>query len=441
MIAKVLASGTATPTDLTTYALTSYTIGTPLDDPIPVGGSILIVFPPTTSPESASLAAASFVRSSCTVQELTANNVEILNCFSTSLTAASFSVTLTNIRNPPSLQTTASFAIYVRGPSGSTINYITSGVTVTMATPTTTTSFTIAPSSLVVASVVSYTFTIALAIDIHQSNDYMLIGLPALMVVPSTPSCVAISGIASINCIAASALTLKVVLTSAPTAGSIVFSLGTVQNYRVAETLGFSLDIFNSGNYAMESKSSSTVTFVKSTISSSSLNFNDNIAVGGFSNITVTLTNSFALYSSFDVALTVLDIHVPADFTIGPNCSVTGGGSCSVLNSSVYRVTSVGLSLTNLNVTLNNLLLSYFDPSSATFKVEYSYNSHMVSTVESGLFLSVFCTKPCQRCNIVPTACESCLPLLTGNTFIYFDPVAATCGTSCVSGKYPDLTN
>ena len=226
MIAKVLASGTATPTDLTTYALTSYTIGTPLDDPIPVGGSILIVFPPTSSPESASLAAASFVRSSCTVQELTANNVEILNCFSTSLTAASFSVTLTNIRNPPSLQTTASFAIYVRGPSGSTINYITSGVTVTMATPTTTTSFTIAPSSLVVASIVSYTFTIALAIDIHQSNDYMLIGLPALMVVPSTPSCVAISGIASINCIAASTLTLKVVLTSAPTAGSIVFSLG-----------------------------------------------------------------------------------------------------------------------------------------------------------------------------------------------------------------------
>ena len=49
-IAKVLASGTATPTSKTTYELTSYTVEIPLDDPIPVGGSILVIFPATTSP-------------------------------------------------------------------------------------------------------------------------------------------------------------------------------------------------------------------------------------------------------------------------------------------------------------------------------------------------------------------------------------------------------
>lgn len=50
MIAKVLSSGSATPSSLTTYTLTEYEIQIPLDDPIPIGGSILVVFPPTTSP-------------------------------------------------------------------------------------------------------------------------------------------------------------------------------------------------------------------------------------------------------------------------------------------------------------------------------------------------------------------------------------------------------
>ena len=106
----------------------------------------------------------------------------------------------------------------------------------------------------------------------------------------------------------------------------------------------------------------------------------------------------------------------------------------------MYRVTNVGLALTNLNITMKKLTLSYYDPSSDTFKVTYTYNSKNVSVIDSGLMLSIFCTSPCQRCDINPTDCESCLPL-GANTLIYFDPDQKDCLSQCDDGKYADDSN
>ena len=50
MTANTLVSGQVTPTSLTTYSLTTYTFAAVLNDPIPAGGSIEIVFPSTVSP-------------------------------------------------------------------------------------------------------------------------------------------------------------------------------------------------------------------------------------------------------------------------------------------------------------------------------------------------------------------------------------------------------
>ena len=75
MTAKVLASGTATPASLITYELTTYDIDLPIDDPIPVDGSIVVVFPSTISPESSALTAASFSTTSCSTQEPLTNRI------------------------------------------------------------------------------------------------------------------------------------------------------------------------------------------------------------------------------------------------------------------------------------------------------------------------------------------------------------------------------
>lgn len=161
------------------------------------------------------------------------------------------------------------------------------------------------------------------------------------------------------------------------------------------------------------------LSYTESTLTSVTINNDDNIALGEASNITLTITNSLTLYSSLDLTLTQIDITIPAEFTIGSVCTSTSG-TCVKFSDSIYRVTNVGLSMTNLNITLTDLQLNYFDPTSGTFKLVYTYNGLNVSVLESGVVLSPYCTSPCQRCDTTATACESCLP--APNTFIYYDP-------------------
>ena len=67
MSANTLVSGSVSPSSLVNYDLTSYTFAAQLNDPIPAGGSILIIFPPTTSPENSVLDSASFATGSCSI--------------------------------------------------------------------------------------------------------------------------------------------------------------------------------------------------------------------------------------------------------------------------------------------------------------------------------------------------------------------------------------
>ena len=99
----------------------------------------------------------------------------------------------------------------------------------------------------------------------------------------------------------------------------------------------------------------------------------------------------------------------------------------------------MGHTLTNMNVTMRDILLNYFDPTSSTFKVVYSYNGYNISVLETGVTVSPYCTSPCQRCDGTKVACQSCLP--APNTLIYYDTDALDCLSECVSGKYPDSTN
>ena len=150
--------------------------------------------------------------------------------------------------------------------------------------------------------------------------------------------------------------------------------------------------------------------YTKTNFTSASINYDDDIALGEGSNITITLSNSFSLYSSFYPSLTTLLVTIPSGFTISDACTATGGGTCSKVTPAMYRVANVGLSLTNFSITMENLIPNYFDNVSDTFKVVYLYDSDNVSVLDSGLTLSVFCDPPCQRCNGSPTNCESCLP-------------------------------
>ena len=53
------------------------------------------------------------------------------------------------------------------------------------------------------------------------------------------------------------------------------------------------------------------VTYSESTLTSVTTNNDSNIAVGELSNITLTISNSLALYASLNRTLTQLDITIP----------------------------------------------------------------------------------------------------------------------------------
>lgn len=172
MTANTLASGLVEPTSYETYALTSYTFIIELNDPIPAGGSIQILFPLTTSLEGSTLQSASFATGSCSINEPVDNTLQITGCFSAPMTDLSVNIVISNVRNPPSLKPTDTFKIYSKGVS-STINYMDIGMTVEMTTATDISSVDIIPNSLIVNDKAIYRVTIDQTITIHQANDYL----------------------------------------------------------------------------------------------------------------------------------------------------------------------------------------------------------------------------------------------------------------------------
>lgn len=73
--------------------------------------------------------------------------------------------------------------------------------------------------------------------------------------------------------------------------------------------------------------------------------------------------------------------------------------------SGLYKVNNVGYSLNNFNITMNNVLLSYYNPSSTSFSVSFKYDGYNVSVKGSGVVVGIYCTDPCQRCSASVTAC------------------------------------
>lgn len=164
----------------------------------------------------------------------------------------STSMTFSNIRNPPSLKQTSTFKIYVRGSTGSIINYIQSGVTITMNTSATVSSYSVSPNSLTVGDITPYTLTISHSIPIHTANDYAIITIPSLMSLPSSLSCTALSGISSVNCLPVSNTVFKIIYTSSPSSTTIQVSILNITNYLIGDqSVSYSLSIYDSLDYLM----------------------------------------------------------------------------------------------------------------------------------------------------------------------------------------------
>jgi hypothetical protein len=274
-VSRALSTVTVTPASLVTYASTNYLFTMALLDPIPVGGSIAVTFPPAITLGSVALVSASFATVSCLLT-LNANLITLGGCFAGGLAAGSYTFTLSGITNPRSLQPTASLAVETVGSSG-VVNYMNSSLIVTMATPATTTSFALAPTSTAVHATTAYTLSFTFAVP-HQSGDYFTFSIDSSMAFLA-PVCAPVSGITSLSCVASNATRLVITLGAVPSASAQI-SIASIRNYDVSGTaVPFAASFFSAGNYAMESSSAVTQSYTAEAITTATLNNNDQIAL------------------------------------------------------------------------------------------------------------------------------------------------------------------
>lgn len=434
-IPKVFSTATVTPLSQVTYALTDYDFTATLLDKIPANGYIGLNFPSTITLKTLSVTAASFgVAANCFIST-TGNSINITSCITADVTNLSITFTISGINNPPSLEPTTSFSIFTYGPLGQ-VNNLTSGLTLTVTIPATSTIFSLTSFSSTVHSFTDYTLTVTLAVP-HQANDYFLLKIPSSMAFSALPSCNALAGVASAGCLILNG-SLRVTLGGIPT-GPVQVNISAIRNYDIAETsVSFNVTFYSSTNFQMETTPNSSIIYTAATLSQCSVSNNDQIALNEASNITLTITTPFSIHSSFLVNGTSLKIVLPAELTLIANSSCNSGlGACAVSNGSAI-VSNVGLGLSSATVTLFNIQLASFNVSSSSFSVSFLYSGLNVANLSTGIVVTAYCNSPCQRCVSTKSACATCLP--SPNLAIYLYTSNSTCLANCPNTFFPNIS-
>ena len=445
--ANEVTTASITPQSTTIASSTSYQFSITNKDPIPIGGYFTLTFPSTVTCGSSSLTVnvlSSSLDGTCSAL-CSSNVVTFSSCMQ--LTAKTnttpIALSISPVTNPSSFAPSNYFTFFSYDINGRMINYLNSSVAsfrVTMDTMAPLTA-TITPTSFVVNQPNMYTFVVVFTAT-HVTGDYLTIVFPSSMSPPSTPSCTSVSGLTAAACSIVSG-NIKVIMTFGggfPSNKTVSFNISSVTNGQLAQSNDFSIQSSDTNNFAMETGTSS-VTYTPATITTVSVNNNNNIVVLNKSNVTLTVSTPFTLQSSYLASNTQLIITIPPDFTIGSTCSSTLG-TCSPANSTAYTITGIGLTVSSVVITLTNITLPYFSSTSSSFSLSYQYGSTLVAQANSGITVSVYCTPPCMQCSTSKTACLSCLPNPpTTNTFIYYDASTLTCLDSCPSTGYFINTN
>jgi hypothetical protein len=296
------------PSNNVTYTLANYIFSIQLTDKILAGGSIAITVPTAVTLNSVGIVSSSFSTSTC-VLSVSGNSINLTSCFATDYTNLAITFTLSGFTNPNSFQPTSSFAISTSGTLG-IINYINSGLPVTMNSASTSTSFSITPQVQTVHTFSAYNVSMTFFTS-HIASDYMLLTIPSSMQLAASPTCPASQGIAIIGCSVVNATTLKLTMTTLPSA-YIQFTINSIRNYDVSSTsISFQVYVYNSANYLMEISPTSAVSYTVGAITTYSVNSNNQIVLNHASNISITLSAPFSIDSSFSSALTSLVLTLP----------------------------------------------------------------------------------------------------------------------------------
>jgi hypothetical protein len=237
MSANQITTATVTPTNFTTYVVTSYKFDFTLKDNIYLGGYIELELPSSVTPISGSLLiiASTFATGTCSIG-LTGQIVRLSNCFNTApMTTMVTSITIGGIINPPSYKPTNSFQIRTYSGRPSLTNTISTGITTQMNNAYVLSPFTITPQSPIVHADTKQTINIVHVIPLN-ANDYLLMNFDPTMMVSASVGCAGVSGITvtGINCGRMSNTQIKITYLSGISSQTLGYDITNVRNYDVA---------------------------------------------------------------------------------------------------------------------------------------------------------------------------------------------------------------
>ena len=435
-----LSSGAVSSSSPVVAASSTYTITIQNRNPLPSGSYLTVIFPgdfPTALGISlTSFTSASNVISACTLSAVTSLSYNLTNCIPSALSAGtSMIIVLANVVNPGSTKPTSSLQVQTYYNS-KLMEYMTTGLTVTMTTPTTLTFSSLTPTNATANGQTSYVLAVTFS-QTHYSGDKIVLTVPTTITLNSGFTCTTTTSGLSVACFKQSTQDLAITVTSTGIYTSITVTITNFQNNWYSSSSSFPIKTTTndtSSTYYVE-QGTASVTMTAAVLSTSYTPTNL-LTLLSSSTLSLRITSPFTI-SAPDPTLLKIDITVPSEFTPSATCTGSLTGSSCTLVGSVYTLTGLSLFTNTVNVTFT-ATANYFTTSSAIFSV-LSYNGSQVAT-DSSLTVSPFCTSPCQGCTTTASQCTSCLPSpYTSNNYLYSPN--NTCLSACPSGHYlPNAT-
>lgn len=447
----------ASSSPITSDTAVSYYFSFVVQNPIPVGGFVIVNFPTSIVFDLATVSgncqlrinSSSATTTPCTASLTTSYVFNFTNPFPSGPATAGTNLTfciLNAATNPPTTQPVSSFSVFTYYSDGSSIASASnvssfSGIT----TPSNFSSSLISKVSTKNAELTSYSLSLVQVATL-EANAIIRVIFPSSLLPQATSICsltyVGVTTVVACGFTAATN-TFKVVSLNSTIAAGTSFSL-TFTNVRnalsFAPVFGFTtttktaLDLYF---YSSGSSTNSVTNSVPTQFASISYQY-----LPAQLNTAVSLQVSFQL-SQYTLMPASLLISIDPYFTGGNlSCSsfVDFVGSCSAVSSTTNTLRITG----SFNNSVMGLTVSGFksptnSPSTASYTTLGSFDSlgYKIDESTTNISFSLGCTLPCQTCSSTnSSSCLSCYSTTAVTASIYYYSPNKYCYTTCPATTY-----
>lgn len=414
-----LASADLVPSSLTVAATSTYTLTFKNRNTLPAGSQIALSFPIDFS-SSGGVSLVSFISSSnnipgCTISVAGSMKFNFSNCFPSGIPAQTTLVlSLSNILNPTSTKPSASLQLETFY-NGYLMEYLYSGITVTMTTPAALSFAAVVPTDTTVNAVTSYLVSLSFS-QTHYSGDSVIITIPSTITLRTGLTCSSSVGGLTVSCLQQSANVIRVTMTGT-IGSSLAVTISNFQNNWFANANIFTIQTTtnSSTNTFYVEESTVTVTMTPASLTVSYVGTNS-LALLSSSILSLRITSPFTLAPS-NPSLVKITVQLPSDFVGTASCSASLSGSVCSFSGSTYTISSLTSFTNTVNLTFT-ATAGYFT-TSGSFSSSLNYNDSIVAA-DSTLTVSPYCISPCKGCASNATQCTSCLPTpYTINNYLF----------------------